>query len=71
VRVRKRNAFVTGAATGIGSGLLEKLDREGWQVFAGYNRTLPAHLAIPLGAQHLISKAAMHQTTEALRNPSQ
>lgn len=36
-----RTAFVTGAATGIGKGLVEKLDREGWRVFAGYNRTPP------------------------------
>ena len=37
----KRTAFVTGAATGIGKGLAKKLDREGWTVFAGYNRTPP------------------------------
>lgn len=36
-----KTAFVTGAATGIGKGLVEKLDREGWRVFAGYNRTPP------------------------------
>lgn len=40
----KRTAFVTGAATGIGRGLVEKLDGEGWQVFAGYNRTPPDSL---------------------------
>jgi len=39
--VKARTAFVTGAATGIGKGLVEKLDREGWQVFAGYNETPP------------------------------
>lgn len=32
---------MTGAATGIGKGLVEKLDAEGWRVFAGYNRTPP------------------------------
>ena len=36
-----RAAFVTGAATGIGKALVEKLDGEGWQCFAGYNRQPP------------------------------
>ncbi len=36
-----RTAFVTGAATGIGKALIEKLDREGWRCFAGYNRRPP------------------------------
>jgi NAD(P)-dependent dehydrogenase (short-subunit alcohol dehydrogenase family) len=36
-----RTAFVTGAATGIGKALIEKLDREGWRCFAGYNRQPP------------------------------
>lgn len=36
-----KTAFVTGAATGIGKGLVEKLDAEGWRVFAGYNNTAP------------------------------
>ena len=36
-----RTAFVTGAATGIGKALVEKLDREGWRCFAGYNRQPP------------------------------
>lgn len=36
-----RTAFITGAATGIGKALIEKLDREGWQCFAGYNRQSP------------------------------
>ena len=39
--MKERTAFITGAATGIGRGLAEKLDREGWRVFAGYNRTSP------------------------------
>ena len=34
-------AFITGAATGIGKALVEKLDREGWRCFAGYNRQAP------------------------------
>ncbi|HSN83262.1 MAG TPA: SDR family NAD(P)-dependent oxidoreductase [Polyangiales bacterium] len=37
-------AFVTGAATGIGKALVEKLDREGWRCFAGYNRQPPDRL---------------------------
>lgn len=36
-----RTAFVTGAATGIGKALIEKLDSHGWQCFAGYNRQSP------------------------------
>ena len=32
-----KSAFVTGAATGIGEGLVNKLQAEGWQVFAGYH----------------------------------
>lgn len=44
-----RTAFVTGAATGIGKGLVEKLDREGWRVFAGYNRTPPDTLVAACG----------------------
>jgi len=47
--MRGRSAFVTGAATGIGKGLVEKLDREGWQVFAGYNRTPPDALIAASG----------------------
>ena len=36
-----KTAFVTGAATGIGKALVEKLDQEGWHCFAGYNRQPP------------------------------
>jgi NAD(P)-dependent dehydrogenase (short-subunit alcohol dehydrogenase family) len=36
-----RTAFITGAATGIGKALIEKLDREGWRCFSGYNRQPP------------------------------
>ena len=36
-----RTAFITGAATGIGKALVERLDHEGWQCFAGYNRQPP------------------------------
>jgi len=38
-----KTAFITGAATGIGEGLVNKLQREGWRVFAGYRSTDPAH----------------------------
>jgi NAD(P)-dependent dehydrogenase (short-subunit alcohol dehydrogenase family) len=47
--VNARTAFVTGAATGIGKGLVEKLDREGWRVFAGYNQTPPDALIAACG----------------------
>jgi NAD(P)-dependent dehydrogenase (short-subunit alcohol dehydrogenase family) len=47
--VSAKTAFVTGAATGIGKGLVEKLDREGWRVFAGYNRTPPDALVRACG----------------------
>ncbi|MEM8608622.1 MAG: SDR family NAD(P)-dependent oxidoreductase [Myxococcota bacterium] len=40
----EKTAFVTGAATGIGKGLVEKLDAEGWRVFSGYNQTPPDSL---------------------------
>jgi len=36
-----RTAFITGAATGIGKALVQKLDSEGWYCFAGYNRQPP------------------------------
>lgn len=36
-----RSAFVTGAATGIGEALVLRLEREGWQVFAGYHSRPP------------------------------
>lgn len=44
-----KTAFVTGSATGIGKGLVEKLDREGWRVWAGYNRTPPDALIAACG----------------------
>ncbi len=37
-------AFITGAATGIGKALVQKLDHEGWRCFAGYNRQTPDEL---------------------------
>ena len=36
-----KTAFVTGSATGIGEGLINKLQAEGWQVFAGYHSGSP------------------------------
>lgn len=36
-----KTAFVTGAASGIGEGLVNKLQQEGWRVFAGYRSTDP------------------------------
>lgn len=41
MRLSGATAFVTGAATGIGKALVERLDREGWRCFAGYNRQPP------------------------------
>jgi NAD(P)-dependent dehydrogenase (short-subunit alcohol dehydrogenase family) len=38
------SVFITGAATGIGLGIARKLDRLGWRVFAGVNRTAPTEL---------------------------
>lgn len=49
--MKTQTAFVTGAATGIGKGLVEKLDREGWRVFAGYNRTRPDALVAACGPE--------------------
>lgn len=36
-----KSAFVTGAVTGIGEGLVNKLQAEGWQVFAGFRSAAP------------------------------
>lgn len=36
-----KSAFITGAVTGIGEGLANKLQAEGWQVFAGYRSQKP------------------------------
>jgi NAD(P)-dependent dehydrogenase (short-subunit alcohol dehydrogenase family) len=38
------SVFLTGAATGIGMGIARKLDRLGWTVFAGINKTPPSEL---------------------------
>ncbi len=35
------SVFITGAATGIGAGLVSKLANSGWQVFAGYRSSPP------------------------------
>jgi NAD(P)-dependent dehydrogenase (short-subunit alcohol dehydrogenase family) len=39
-----KTALVTGAATGIGRALAQRLDREGWRVFAGVHRSAPDEL---------------------------
>jgi len=36
-----KSAFITGAATGIGEALVVRLQREDWQVFAGYRNNPP------------------------------
>jgi NAD(P)-dependent dehydrogenase (short-subunit alcohol dehydrogenase family) len=36
-----KSAFITGSATGIGEALVVRLQREGWQVFAGYRNSSP------------------------------
>ena len=36
-----KTAFITGSATGIGEALVDKLQAEGWQVFAGYRQVGP------------------------------
>jgi NAD(P)-dependent dehydrogenase (short-subunit alcohol dehydrogenase family) len=38
-----RSAFITGSATGIGEALVVRLQRERWQVFAGYRNSSPGH----------------------------
>jgi NAD(P)-dependent dehydrogenase (short-subunit alcohol dehydrogenase family) len=40
----EKTAMITGAATGIGRALALRLDREGWTVFAGVNRSAPDEL---------------------------
>lgn len=47
-----KTAFVTGAATGIGEALVVKLQKEGWQVFAGY-RSSPPEKARWFGISHV------------------
>jgi len=71
-----RTAFVTGAATGIGKALIEKLDREGWRCFAGYNRQPPDALLAACGgntravqcnvAEDASVKAALGEIGEAI-----
>lgn len=41
VNKRMKSAFITGAATGIGEGLVNKLQTEGWRIFAGYRSAAP------------------------------
>jgi NAD(P)-dependent dehydrogenase (short-subunit alcohol dehydrogenase family) len=36
-----RSAFITGAVSGIGEALVVRLQREGWEVFAGYRNNRP------------------------------
>lgn len=36
-----KSAFITGAVTGIGEGLVNKLQSKGWRVFAGYRAATP------------------------------
>jgi NAD(P)-dependent dehydrogenase (short-subunit alcohol dehydrogenase family) len=40
----ENSVFITGAATGIGMAIAKKLDRLGWTVFAGVNKTAPTEL---------------------------
>jgi NAD(P)-dependent dehydrogenase (short-subunit alcohol dehydrogenase family) len=40
----EQSVLITGAATGIGMALAQRLDREGWKVFAGINRSTPEAL---------------------------
>ena len=39
--IKMKTAFISGAATGIGEGLVTKLAGEGWLVFAGYRSSPP------------------------------
>jgi NAD(P)-dependent dehydrogenase (short-subunit alcohol dehydrogenase family) len=36
-----KSAFITGSASGIGEALVVRLQRDGWQVFAGYRNSPP------------------------------
>ena len=49
-----RSAFITGAATGIGEAIVVRLQREGWQVFAGY-RDRPPDQARWFGTPNVIA----------------
>lgn len=40
----EKTVLITGAATGIGMALAQRLDGEGWKVFAGVNRSTPEPL---------------------------
>jgi NAD(P)-dependent dehydrogenase (short-subunit alcohol dehydrogenase family) len=48
-----QTVFISGSATGIGAGLVSRLLREGWQVFAGY-RSSPPQAAPWYGDPHVI-----------------
>lgn len=48
-----QSVFISGSATGIGAGLVSKLLREGWLVFAGYHNSAPAGAAW-FGDRHVV-----------------
>lgn len=69
-----QSAFVTGAATGIGEALVVRLQREGWQVFAGYRSSPPQQarwfgkpnvIAVPCDVTDPDQVAAAASTVEA------
>ena len=70
-----KSAFITGAATGIGEGLVLKLQAEGWRVYAGFRSAAPEQtrwyglpnivpLRCDVQSQDDIKRAANYITTE-------
>lgn len=60
----EKTALITGAATGIGRALAQRLDRQGWGVFAGVNRSAPDDLVAGASERLRVVKADVTSTEQ-------